>query len=266
MNAPLLPPVSVNGVEIPAAAIAAEAQNHPAPPGKPGLAWRAAARALALREACLQAARAEGVKATAMEAAPGQWETEDEALIRAFLEARIAPVEPDEHSLRAAYDAAPDRFRAPDLWEAAHILIPAQPGTPGTEAKALALSTALATELAQAPKRFPDFAARHSACSTAKSGGLLGQIGPGDTAPEFEAALVGLNPGQVTQTPVRTRFGFHIIRLDAHARGEILPYATVRPRLADAARKVAWAQAARALAQDLMQRAEIRGLTPSDAR
>ena len=63
MNAPLLPPIFVNGVEIPAAAIAAEAQNHPAPPGKPGLAWRAAAQALALREACLQAARAEGVQA-----------------------------------------------------------------------------------------------------------------------------------------------------------------------------------------------------------
>ena len=44
---PLLPPVTVNGVTISPERIAAEAQNHPAPKGKPGLAWKAAARALA---------------------------------------------------------------------------------------------------------------------------------------------------------------------------------------------------------------------------
>lgn len=259
MNAPLLPPVFVNGTEIPPAAIAAEAQNHPAPPGKPGLAWRAAAQALVLREVCLQAARAEGVKASPAQSAPGQWETEDDALIRAYLEARIAPAEPGEQTLRAAYDARPDRFRAPDLWQAAHILIPAKPADPAAEAAAL--SGALTEELILAPARFADLAARHSACSSAKTGGLLGQIGPGDTAPEFEAALAALVPGQITKTPVRSRFGFHIIRLDAHARGEILPYDAVRPRLMEAARKAAWAQAARSLAQDLMARAEIRGLS-----
>ncbi|NBR54215.1 MAG: peptidase, partial [Rhodobacteraceae bacterium] len=42
MNKPLFPEVRVNGVTIPSAAIAAEAQNHPAPKGKPGLAWKAA--------------------------------------------------------------------------------------------------------------------------------------------------------------------------------------------------------------------------------
>ena len=44
---PLLPPVTVNGVTITPKRIAAEAQNHPAPKGKPGHAWKAAARALA---------------------------------------------------------------------------------------------------------------------------------------------------------------------------------------------------------------------------
>lgn len=265
MGAPLLPPVFVNGVEIPATVIAAEAQNHPAPPGKPGLAWRAAARALALREVCLQAARAEGVTASPSEIAPGQWETGDEALIRAFLEARIAPAEPPEPALRAAYDAMPERFRAPDLWQVAHILIPTRQGDARGEAEAMALAGSLAGELARAPKRFSELAARHSACSSAKSGGLLGQIGPGDTAPEFEAAVASLRPGQTTPSPVRTRFGFHLIRLDAHARGQVLPYDTVRPRLRDAARKVAWAQAARAVAQALMDRAEIRGLTMPEA-
>ncbi|NCO17517.1 MAG: peptidase, partial [Alphaproteobacteria bacterium] len=61
MGNPLQPELCVNGEVIPAAAIAAEAQNHPAPPGKPGLAWRAAARALAVRALLLQEARRLGL-------------------------------------------------------------------------------------------------------------------------------------------------------------------------------------------------------------
>mgnify|MGYP002714447960 CR=1 FL=1 len=120
---PLLPPVTVNGVTISPERIAAEAQNHPAPKGKPGLAWKAAARALALREILLQEARARGLTADPAELAPGQWETEDEALIRQLLDQAIAPETPDEAALRAIYDAHPDRFRAPSLYEAAHIML-----------------------------------------------------------------------------------------------------------------------------------------------
>jgi peptidyl-prolyl cis-trans isomerase C len=61
--ASLQPAVVVNGETIPAAAIALVAHNHPAPPGKPGLAWRAAARALANRDLLLQAGRDLGIEA-----------------------------------------------------------------------------------------------------------------------------------------------------------------------------------------------------------
>lgn len=261
MASPLLPPVFVNGVEIPAEAIASEAQNHPAPPGKPGLAWRAAAQALALREACLQAARASGGKVQSRETAPGLWETEDEALIRAFLESRITPAEPDDAQLRQTYAATPDRFRAPDLWEAAHILIAAPPEDRKARSTAKAVADELVAQLIGNPGRFAELARQHSACSSAKSGGFLGQIGPGDTLPEFETALRDLQPGQIAAAPVQTRFGFHIIRLDAHAKGAVLPFEAVLPRLRDAARKVAWTAAAKAAAAQIMAEAEIAGLT-----
>ena len=87
MVLPLLSGIEVNGVAIPASLIAEEAQNHPAPSGKPGLAWRAAARALALREALLQEARARGLHPDPQELEPGRVETESEALIRQLLDA-----------------------------------------------------------------------------------------------------------------------------------------------------------------------------------
>lgn len=258
MTRPLLPPVFVNGVEIAPSAIAAEAQNHPAPPGKPGLAWRAAARALALREAMLQEARALGLTAEPQEIAPGQWEGEAEALIRALMEREVRPDVVEEAALRARYNAAPGSFRAPDLWQVSHILIAAE--GPAREA-ARQRAESLAALLARDPGRFADIARSDSACTSRSAGGALGQIGPGDTVPEFEAALRGLRPGQITRTPVETRFGFHLIRLDAAAEGSILPYDAVAPRLRAAAEKAAWVRAARGFAEALMARAEITGLS-----
>ena len=61
MNIALFPDVIVNGETIPSAAIAAEAQNHTAPKDKPGIAWRKAAQALAIRALLL--ARGAGARA-----------------------------------------------------------------------------------------------------------------------------------------------------------------------------------------------------------
>lgn len=255
----LLSDVTVNGRVIPAAAIAAEAQSHPAPPGKPGLAWRAAARALALRELMLDEARARALVPAPREVEPGKVETGEEALIRQLLELVLEPAPVEEAALRAVYDADPDRFRAPPLWEAAHILIAT--AAHGSRTAARAAAEALLAELRVAPARFAELAATHSACESRSAGGRLGQIGPGDTLPEFEAALRALPEGAIAPEPVETRHGFHILRLDARAEGAVLPYATAAPRLRAAAEKVAWVRAARAFAETLLARARIEGVT-----
>lgn len=252
---PLLPPVFVNGVEIPAGRIAAEAQNHPAPKAKPGLAWQAAARALALRELMLQAARARGLTPEPAEIAQGQVETDEEALIRQLIECAVDPEPADEGALRAAYDARPGRFRAPSLYEAAHILFARQPDMAALRAQA---DTVLAA-LRDNPRRFADLARTHSACSSRSNGGLLGQLGPGDTVPEFEAALATLTEGEIS-APVETRFGLHLIRLDARAQGDVLPFAAVLPRLREAQAKAAWARAAARFTADLVAGAKVEGI------
>ncbi len=71
MNMFLFPDVVVNGETIPSAAIAAEAQNHSAPKDKPGIAWRKAAQAMAIRALLLQEARARGLAPDPLELARG---------------------------------------------------------------------------------------------------------------------------------------------------------------------------------------------------
>lgn len=257
-NAPA--PVTVNGVTISPEAIAAEAQNHPAPKGKPGSAWQAAARALVLREALLQEAAALGIASMPVELAEGQWETEEEALIRQLLESAIAPANIDDAELLALYDEAPDRFRGPSLFEAAHILFPVAPGDADARAKAQSNAESVLAELHRDPRRFAVLAAEHSACSSRANGGMLGQLASGDTVPEFEAALHVMEEGGISDTPVASRYGFHLIRLDARVRGEVLPFATVLPRLREAQEKAAWVRASRAYVEGLAARAEVTGI------
>lgn len=258
MNAPLFPEISVNGEAIPATRIAAEAQNHPAPKDKPGLAWRAAARALAVRALLLQEARRRGLSAEPEALGEGQCETEEEALIRALVEAE-APV-PAEAEVRAEWARDPSRFRSAPLWEVSHILCACDPQDDAAKAAALSRAKALAARLLADPAGFARLASAESDCGSRSAGGALGQLGPGDTVPEFEAALRRLAEDEVTAEPVLTRHGWHLIRLDALAERRELPYEVVHPRLAEALEKVAWARAARDLVARLVAAADVHGV------
>jgi peptidyl-prolyl cis-trans isomerase C len=256
---PLLPDITVNGETIPAALIAAEAQNHPAPKGKPGLAWQSAARALAIRTLLLQAARRRGLVAEPQEVAPGRQETEEEALVRQLLEASVVSPVVTEADLHAEYEAHPGRFRAPALYEAAHILLPV--AAPEAVAAAEATARMILAELGEHPDRFADLARRHSACSSAANGGRLGQISAGDTVAEFEAALATMGVGTIAPVPVRSRYGLHIVRLDARAEGEVLPFGRVEAPLRRALERKAWERAARSFVAGLVEQAEIGGIS-----
>ncbi|SET25231.1 peptidylprolyl isomerase [Oceanicella actignis] len=260
MSAPLFPDVVVNGQRIPAAQVAAEAQHHAAPRGKPGLAWRAAARAMAVRALLLQEARRRGLRPAPAELAPGRFETEEEALIRALLDEAVAPPAPDEAAVRAEWARDPGRFRAPPLWEVSHILVQCDPRDAAAREAALRRARELAERVRARPRDFARIAQESSDCASRAAGGALGQLRPGDCAPEFEAALRRMSPGEITAEPVLSRHGWHVIRLEARADGPPLPYEAARGRILEAMEKAAWARAARAFVAELAARAQISGV------
>lgn len=260
MGRPFFPDVVVNGRAIAPAEIAAEAQNHSAPKRKPGWAWRKAARALAVRRLLLEEAARRGVAAEPIEFGAGRRETEEEAVIRSLLEQALAIEPPGEKEIRAAYERAPDRYVSPALFEASHILLAAPPGDSAARAAAREKAEAVLAVLRSDPKAFGRLAQSESDCPSRDQAGRLGQFPEGEMVPEFDAALLRLEEGSIAAAPVETRFGLHIVRLDARANGEPLPFEVVRGRIAEALEKTAWARTARCFVARLVAQAEIEGV------
>ena len=61
-------------------------------------------------------------------------------------------------------------------------------------------------------KIFEDLAHKYSMCSSANQGGDLGLIESSRLDSQFEEAAILLKVGQVTSKPIRTKFGYHIIK------------------------------------------------------
>ncbi|TAN14182.1 MAG: peptidylprolyl isomerase [Rhizobiaceae bacterium] len=255
---PARPAITVDGIVIPHAEIAREVQNHPA--GSPAEAWTEAARALIVRELLVREAGRLAIDAEPRQDDEGFRETDEEARIRALLDRELSVPEADETSCRRYYDKNLRLFRSADLFEAAHILFPADRGD--AEAFAAAAGSALSAIalLTEEPARFPILAHELSACSSSGEGGRLGQFTYDQVTPEFAAALDRLAPGEISPIPVETPYGVHIIRLDRRIEGRTLPFEAVWERIAAHLRESVWRRAAAQYISLLAGKATITGL------
>jgi peptidyl-prolyl cis-trans isomerase C len=74
---------------------------------------------------------------------------------------------------------------------------------------------------------FEDAAAEHSSCPSGRNGGSLGEFGHGQMVPEFDEACFAMEVGAISE-PVKTQFGYHIIRLDSKKDAEPMHFGDVR--------------------------------------
>jgi peptidyl-prolyl cis-trans isomerase C len=77
---------------------------------------------------------------------------------------------------------------------------------------------------------FEDAAREHSSCPSSQQGGNLGDFGRGQMVPEFDSACFEMEEGEV-RGPVKTQFGYHLIRLNKKNPAEALSYNDVRAQL-----------------------------------
>ena len=130
-----------------------------------------------------------------------------------------------EAQARSVYNANPARFEHLDQVHVRHILVA------GAEPE----SKAKAEELLAQLKKGADFAELAKENSADKGsgakGGDLGFFEPGRMVPEFDKVAFALKtPGELSE-PVKTQFGYHILRLEERRPAGVKPYAEVRDQL-----------------------------------
>ena len=267
---PLIPPpptfgeVKVNGMEIMPEAIAEEIQHHPAPDAE--TAWTEAARALAIRELLVQEAHRAGLSSEPLTDELGREETDDDALVRAVLEKEVTPATPSETECRRYYDANQERFRTPDLFDAAHILIEPEGADDAAWGNAHRQALHIIEQIGNDAAAFAAAARTHSGCTSAQQDGSLGQIRRGELVPEIQVALERLADGTTAGEPVRSRFGWHILRLHRQMPGRTLPFEMVRDRIADMLEARSWTLEAARYVGHLAAENEVEGVRIEGAR
>jgi len=116
-----------------------------------------------------------------------------------------------------------DKFKAQSSgteYRARHILVEKE-----DEAKAL-------IKQLNGGASFEDLAKKNSKDpGSGANGGDLDFAAPGSYVPEFSQAMVKLKKGELTQEPVKTQFGYHIIKLEDTRQAQFPPIEEVKPQI-----------------------------------
>ena len=136
----------------------------------------------------------------------------------------------DDKTLRQLYEEQMGELTVDEERRASHILISIDGEGDAAVAKARAKANDLLKRL-RAGESFADMAKQYSDDpGSAAQGGDLGFFGRGVMVPSFEEAAFAMKQGEISD-PVRTPYGFHIIKLtDIHA-GKVKPFEEVRSDL-----------------------------------
>ena len=141
-----------------------------------------------------------------------------------------------------------------------NILLAAPETDKAARATAKSEAERLIAHLRDHPDAFAALARRHSACISGRQGGNLGDITPGTTVREFEAALETMEEGELRREPVATRFGFHVVAVVRVQQGKPLPFDLVRQRIGGWLEAASWSRAVSQYVSILAGKAEIRGI------
>jgi len=134
----------------------------------------------------------------------------------------------NEADIQAAYDDYKQSFESDETRETRHILLSTGDGASDSD------QLAKAEDLVRQLREGADFAELAKSNSddpgSAQNGGSLGLVERGQMVAEFEAATFSLEPGVISE-PVKSQFGYHIIKVDEISDTKAEPFEVLKPQL-----------------------------------
>lgn len=212
------PVATVNGTDIPASRATVMMDEQLAQGAEDSPQLRDAVREeLIRREVLAQAAAESGMDQRADVTA--QIELARQAVvIRAYLQDFVKNNPVTDADLQREYEQIKERMGGKEYFPR-HVLVE-------TENEAKAIIARL-----RAGESFADVATESLDPGSKERGGELGWSNPGMFVPPFSEALVALEKGQYSSTPVQSDFGYHVIQLDDVRDVQAPPFEEVKPQL-----------------------------------
>jgi peptidyl-prolyl cis-trans isomerase C len=141
-------------------------------------------------------------------------------LVSYATEKAISAVTISDREVEEYYNANSERFMGEEAVSASHILVE-------TEEEAREIYG----RIASGESTFEEEALAHSTCPSKANGGNLGEFGRGQMVPEFDKAVFEMEVGEITSEPVKTQFGYHLIKLNEKKDAAVTPLEEIREEL-----------------------------------
>ena len=151
------------------------------------------------------------------------------AYLELSIESLMQDIPIDESYLRAYYDANQANYVAQEQRNVNHILVQVPREATAEEVETARTKAVGLRELASAGDSFEEIAKENSDdIGSRTDGGETGFFGRGVMAPEFEEAAFAMSEQEISE-PIKTEFGFHILRLKEIKPGGLKPFEDARP-------------------------------------
>jgi peptidyl-prolyl cis-trans isomerase C len=235
---------TINGIAIPESRVALLAKNMAAQGHAPEDANEA--RKLIIEQLTMQMLISQEATKTGLDKKAEIQEQLDlmrqSVLANAFIQNHLATQQITDEAVKTEYDRLQTQLSGNEF-KARHILVADE-----------ALAKELSAKLKKDPKAFAALAKAHSIDPGSKErGGDLGWFNKGSMVPEFGDAVAKLEKGKITEEPVKSKFGYHIIALDDTRKRDFPPIDDVKPAIKQQLAK----QSVQKLIEDLKAKAKI---------
>ena len=147
----------------------------------------------------------------------------DNLLANYAAEKAIAGVSVSDKDAESYYESNKERFVGEATVNASHILVDSEE-----------LCKEILAKIKSGELDFEKAAAEYSSCPSKANGGNLGDFGRGQMVPEFDKAVFEMNVGDITEEPVKTQFGYHLIKLNSKKEAQTMAFADIKDEIKNA--------------------------------
>ncbi len=175
----------------------------------------------------------------------------EELLVNMWMKMQMDNAIVSDSEAKEFYDKNAKKFMQKASVHARHILVKEE-----KEAQAI-INTLTPLKDKALQEKFIELAKTKSTGPSGPKGGDLGSFSKGQMVPEFSKAIWALEIGQITNKPVKTQFGYHVIYLESKSEAKPTPYEQVKEKITLSLKQKQFSAKITEMAKELKSKAKI---------